>query len=252
MLDAMNATVTIRTECGGERNRISAFPSSGRWMTSGKFSGAIALVILLTQAWATGASATLSVPAVMAPEAGNALSVPVILNVEPGLKVAGLQFDLEFEPEVFDLDVASGAAVKPGSAATAAEKQASYSVLSPGKVRILVFGINQTVLASGEVAVIQFGLTRNNARPTEPLKLQNAILSDLSGSRVPETANDGAVRFSAEAPPGAAPFEGADAPIAGWAVPAVIISSVLVMGFAGILLRRHRSRPKALKVRKRG
>ena len=190
------------------------------------------------QTWAAGAGASLYLPEMKAPAEGHVLSAPVMLEIRPGHQVAGLQFDLEYDPSVFELE--SEAGVQPGIAATEAEKQVTYSPLGPGKIRVIVFGLNQTLLSDGEVASVRFVLNRLRARPMEQIKVSNAILADLSGTRVREDSRDGLVQFSSDNP-SAGLDRDAESVFPVGLVASVVVLLVLT---AAVIFWRSRSRPR--------
>ena len=131
------------------------------------------------------------------PAKGDTLTVPVLLEATPGHNIAGLQFELEFDADALSLPPKS--AVKTGSESARAEKQVSYSLIAPGKARVLVVGFNRNTLAGGEIVSIEFSLRRDRVELFEPVRVKNAVLSDLAGRKIPETSEDGGIRFSVAA-----------------------------------------------------
>jgi hypothetical protein len=194
-------------------------------------------MVVVFQAWAMAASATLSVPEVTMPEQGDTLTVPVYLDVKPDQQVAGLQFELEYAPEA--LEVAKTDAVFEGAVAKAAEKKVSYSLLSPGKVCVLIVGVNKNVLSNGEIATIQFTIRRDRAKPLEPLRLANATLANLSGVQVSDAMRNGAVRFphAAAANP---PEDRSSGDSGGLKVAAALALMVAIVAAAGVYLWKRK------------
>jgi hypothetical protein len=155
---------------------------------------ATVMLTTLVQVFMLGASASLRIPRVDTSSEINTVIVPVFLEVTPERMVAGLQFDLEFDADALDVDPQKG--IRPGEVILNAGKQLTCSMLSPGKIRVLIFGINRELIESGELVFIQFDLDRAKASHEEPLKLGNAVLSDLSGNQIPEEVIHGALIMS--------------------------------------------------------
>lgn len=173
-----------------------AYPIQGRRRT---LLLAAMLVMILTQTWATAATATLVAGEVNMSPDGQSAVLPVSLSAPAGQRVAALQFDVEFNPAVLEIPAKGG--IVEGAVTKAAGKQVNCSALSPGKMRVLIVGFNQETIANGDVAVLQFAMKRAIEREVEPVCLRNALLSDPNGSRVSEESRDGGIRRVAVAVP---------------------------------------------------
>src|SRR3972149_1682326 len=74
------------------------------------------------------------------------ISLPVSLQLSTGTQVASLQFYL-----IFDEALLSVGDVAEGEAALAASKSASWSVPSPGQLRVLVANLDNNAIDAGVV-----------------------------------------------------------------------------------------------------
>ena len=225
----------------GEPVRRGPVPPARRTGSSARsFSSAAVAIILLVQSLATAATATLTVGEAVAPSEGGSVSLPVLLTVPAGQRVAGIQFDVEFDPSA--LQVPATAGIVAGSAAKAAGKQVSCSVLAPGQIRVLVIGFNQETMSNGEVAAISFSMKQDHMHDREPVRLHNALLSDPAGIQVPVAGQDGGVNLANAAPSAAPPTRSTGHAIV---VPALGIAAVLAAGAAGGMAWRRRVRQKS-------
>jgi hypothetical protein len=144
---------------------------------------------------------------VLAAAAGNAIasvSVPVgalepgeqftiSINVEPNNAVAGMQFDLSFNPDIVTVDnVTEGDLLNQGGADTYLEDGEIDNVA--GTVTG-VFGViitpGQTVAAAGTFVVIT--MTAGSSGGSSLLTLSNVIIGDIDGNSIPVTVNDGTI-----------------------------------------------------------
>lgn len=116
---------------------------------------------------------------------GTTGTVSVNFVASPLAPVSSLQFDVSLPASglVFS-SIANGAQTPVG-------KTASAQVIpgTPDKLRVLVFGLNQTPFVTGEVAKITFsGLTG-----TYPLPVTGIIPASPAGVQVPATGTDGQI-----------------------------------------------------------
>jgi hypothetical protein len=124
---------------------------------------------------------------------------PVTLNIElrsaPGEAVAGVQFELAFAPHALSLQ-----GMEAGPSATAAGKLLSTNPVAAGRHRVIIAGLNQTAIADGPVVLLSITVT-SAAPGTFPVAIENVVLSDPAGKRVPAQATPGAVVTDDAAPP---------------------------------------------------
>lgn len=121
---------------------------------------------------------------------GDIIRLPATLTNGSSDTVAGLQFDVVFDPGLLRF---SG--VNPGAAATAAGKTVSESIITPGRVRVVVSGFNQTAIADGEVASVVFEVypTTPQLSSSTSVNIEGLIVSDPSGNAVAATSANGTV-----------------------------------------------------------
>jgi hypothetical protein len=81
-------------------------------------------------------------------QVGNTVEIK-ISYLGRGTAMSALQFDV-----AFDVDALRVSAVA-GNATTAAGKSLATSVLANGRIRFLIFGMNQTSIADGDVVVLK-------------------------------------------------------------------------------------------------
>ena len=111
--------------------------------------------------------------------AADTIAVPVHLEVAAAEAVAGIQFDLHFDPTALEF-----VRVEAGDQATAAEKSAHFNELSPGVLRVIIAGLNRNHMVTGPVVTIHLA-PQANAPAAATATLSDAILSDPFGTAVP-------------------------------------------------------------------
>ena len=120
----------------------------------------------------------------------NTFEIPVMIDVK-GDKVAALQFDMNYDQAqlVFENVVA-------GQALIAAEKGIAFNEVSPGKIRIIGYGLNQNPIENGELIKCQFKLASGSSIGISPLSLTDVVLSDPDANIVPSNVTDGKVTIN--------------------------------------------------------
>lgn len=131
---------------------------------------------------------------------GDLVAIPVTLAPNAGEQVAGLQFDLLFDPRVLALR-----SIDAGAAATQAGKLVSSNPVGNGKQRVIVAGLNQTAIPAGEIVRVAFSLDSQTAPGKYPLTASGLVLSDPAGKRLPGDVAIGAVIVTGDAAPVAKP-----------------------------------------------
>jgi len=162
-------------------------------------------------------------------DSGEQFSVSIV--VVPGTAIAGMQFDLHFDPSLVTVDdIQEGDLLEQDGASTffnsgEVDNQAGIirgafgAIISPG----------QTVSAQGTFATIT--LTARKQSASCPLSLSSVIVGDIDGNSVPVSLdNEGS------------PVTTAQRPVFRWWVLSVIVGAALVLIAAtitGVLFRRH-------------
>jgi hypothetical protein len=112
-----------------------------------------------------------------------------------GAQVAGLQFDVLYNPSALSLSSAQA-----GSAATLASKSIAFNLESPGDTRFIIFGLNQNVIGNGSVADLKFQVSSTAPAGPYNLSLSGIVGSDASGHAVTITNLNPAPTASAPEP----------------------------------------------------
>jgi len=158
----------------------------------------LALVLLASarpvQAQSSGAS--LSAGSASGLPGDTGLSIPVSLSSDAGTEVTGLNFDLNFDSTRLTVQN-----VTIGGTASSAGKALSWSTPSSGRVRVLIFGLNQTAIQNGTVANVVVGVNMGASPGSSTLSFSNAMATDPSGSPVPLSTSSGAFTITAPPPP---------------------------------------------------
>ncbi len=138
------------------------------------------LILLLSTPLAHAAQLTLGAPRIGA----NGWEAPLTLTPGSGENVASMQFDLLVPP-----GITNAASAQASQAAALAGKQAIYSVVGPGQVRVVIAGLNQSALQGGEVATLYLG-PAGEGQAAPSAWLASPVLASPAGERVPvETDN---------------------------------------------------------------
>lgn len=104
---------------------------------------------------------------------------PVTLQLAPGENVASMQFDVSLPP-LLSTEISA----QISEAAQMAGKQAIFSQTAPGRLRVVVAGLNQSPIPSGTVATLRLGAPATGA-PAPSVELQSPVLASPSGERIP-------------------------------------------------------------------
>ena len=110
---------------------------------------------------------------------GARIPVTIELETEPGEEVAGIQFDLLFDSSMLDLFN-----VRAGQAAVDADKDVDHSLVQPGRVRVVISGINQEPIPNGNVAVIGFDVSSAAPLGATGVGLEGVLMSDPDAQSV--------------------------------------------------------------------
>lgn len=152
-------------------------------LTNPRHSALRLLALLLVIGTSIGAgAATLTVGA---PRMGpSGWEAPVTMQLAPGENVASMQFDVAL-PSGFS----SGASARASDAALASGKQAMFSEIAPGQVRVVIAGLNQATLTNGAVATLYLG--GGAAGQSAPaIGIKGPVLASPTGERVAVRVNE--------------------------------------------------------------
>jgi hypothetical protein len=170
----------------------------GYWVKAVPVLLSLSLVLALPQLAMAATATIVSVTTPAEVEAGEQFTVNVA--VEPGTEIAGVQFNLSFDPSLVTVDsVAEGNLLSQGGAAT------YFSLGSIDNVAGIVSGVagaivtpGQTVSAAGTFAIIT--VTAETQGGTCPLTLSGVIAGDINGQPVEVTIVNGQVTINAGTP----------------------------------------------------
>ncbi len=118
----------------------------------------------------------------------SGVSLPITLTAGTGENVCGIQFDLWYDGDALNIDT-----VEIGEAADEAAKDVSFSILEPGRARVIVAGFNQNVIGSGIVSYVVFSVAGDAPDAAYPVTLTAVLLSDPWGLAVPASGLAGVV-----------------------------------------------------------
>jgi len=108
-----------------------------------------------------------------------------------GAQIAGVQFDLIYDPNTFTLTPTAGAA------ATAAGKGVQTNMVQSNDMRLIVTGINQTPIASGDIADLSIHIATNATAGPHSLAFSGVVATTPAATVVAVTATNGTVNVSA-------------------------------------------------------
>ena len=114
---------------------------------------------------------------------GSTAAVAVQLSAD-GDRVSALQFDLTH-------DASLGMSITGGGTTAVAGKSIFVGQVAPGHLRILVAGLNSSVLEDGVVASLSLFAVASTATGNSAVDVGSAVASDPSGQRVELTTGSG-------------------------------------------------------------
>ena len=117
--------------------------------------------------------------------AGTTVSVPVSISTG-SVGISSIQFDLGYGAGV------SSDTVTIGPAAQSAGKSLQSNFVD-GRVRVLVFGLNQSVIQSGVVAIAKLRLSAFLPAGDIPVTLSAVTASDAQGMNIPLTLQNNVI-----------------------------------------------------------
>lgn len=152
-------------------------------------------VLLLMLMAAICGSQALARPAVLAVDAasgdsGTTVSIPVLFDAGAD-GVQALQFDLMFSPAL------SFVSASAGDAAAQAGKTVMANAL-PGRVRVLIYGLDRNLMRSGAVADLRLHISGNALSGPIPIVICGIVASDADGRPVLTYGTAGSVSVLAQ------------------------------------------------------
>jgi hypothetical protein len=145
---------------------------------------AASIALLLFMSATCSYVAMAAVISLQPPAETSLLRIPVILSGEGDETLAGLQFDLSYDPAQYTLE-----ALEAGGAATDAAKEAILSEPVPGTGRILITGFNDNELADGHVATVVLR-PRVPSASAQGISITQPLATDPFGNTIPLAYSD--------------------------------------------------------------
>lgn len=138
------------------------------------------LMILVFCPMAQAASLSISDITKTIEDPQESIVLGVDLNLEKDEEILALNFDLSFDSSSLILKK-----VVIGPAAQNSGKTLSYSETSPGKAKVIIFGLNREVVSNGQIANIIFEAKEQGASVISKIVLDNALASDKQANSIP-------------------------------------------------------------------
>ncbi|MBI2945511.1 MAG: pre-peptidase C-terminal domain-containing protein [Candidatus Wallbacteria bacterium] len=185
------ATLTVKGVAAGTGSltveRIDAADSSANSLSG--IAGSTASVTVLA---GSAPTVTLGRGAVAA---GGAIDVPVQFDNVTGTAVGGLQLDIEFDSTVLSIT-----GVRAGAALLGSGYQVASALQAPGRMRVVVFGLDASALPSGNILLLKVEASQTALQGTvRGLVGSGFSVSDTAGNEVQATLLDGSIEIAPSA-----------------------------------------------------
>ncbi len=109
----------------------------------------------------------------------NQVSMPIVLAGDTVGQVSALNFKLNFNP-----DALQAVSVRPGIAATSADKRVMANISASGTYTVVLIGMNQTTCRSGEIAEVVFERLKGAPSSSWALGISELTLSSPDGTPI--------------------------------------------------------------------
>ncbi len=121
--------------------------------------------------------------------AGDAgVSISITLTADAGEDVCGIQLDI-----LYNADFLSVEGTESGEAAVEAAKDVHFSIIEPGRARLIVAGFNQNVFSDVIVAYVQFAIAAGAPYAVDVVAPVAVLISDPWGLDIPAAGIAGAI-----------------------------------------------------------
>jgi hypothetical protein len=107
-----------------------------------------------------------------------------------GAQIAGLQYDLIYDPNTFTITASAG------PAATAAGKTISTNSVQPNDLRVIVTAVNQTTISDGDVTDLSIQVAPHAAAANYPLAFSGVVGTTPGATAVSLGATNGAINVA--------------------------------------------------------
>lgn len=150
----------------------------------------LSILLLLVLAWPQQVYAQeevkLVVGSALASPGANGVSIPVSISPDPRIEVSGLNFGISFDPTRLTFSHAM-----IGSSASYAGKSVIVASPSPGELRAIIFGLNQSVIPDGTIAYLFFDVRTDSPTGVTVLDVTGAAATSPYSQAVPVLATSG-------------------------------------------------------------
>lgn len=116
------------------------------------------------------------------------VDISITLTADAGEEVCGIQLDILYNNDFLDLDGAES-----GEAAADAGKDVNFSIIEPGRARLIVAGFNQNVIPNGIVSYVHFSIAAGAPDAVYPVAPVAVLMSDPWGLDIPAAGIAGAI-----------------------------------------------------------
>ena len=127
-------------------------------------------------------AATLSLSDATAIPSQTHVAFPLSLSLAFGEQLTAVTLDVQF-----DTTIAQWGSVTLDPAVVALGKQVTSNVLSPGHIRVIVYGLDRQILSAGSLGQLFLDVSTSAPIGNSPITLQNGLASDPSGTDVAVT-----------------------------------------------------------------
>jgi cohesin domain-containing protein len=121
---------------------------------------------------------------------GSTVTLAVHVASTGGSLPTVINFDLVFDATRLSV---SPAAIICDASCQAGQKLAQASLVEPGRLRVLVFGLNTTAIPDGNLVGVPFAVAATAATGLAPVDGQKQVVSDASAAALPSAFVDGAI-----------------------------------------------------------
>ena len=140
---------------------------------------ALAAILLISGA-SSAYAATIDLGDGSGPPGTADITIPLDISYEGDPDVASFNLDVHY-----DVDKLAYKNIANGESATSAGKQVVASTPAANTIRVILFGLNQTVLEEGTTAYLTFDIKPEAAAGISELTIDNATAADAQAESVP-------------------------------------------------------------------
>jgi len=125
---------------------------------------------------------------------GDTVTVPVMLSDESSGPVSTMDFELRYDPNVFEPVHAAN-----GAAAAAADKNVSGNANGAGEYKVIVVGLNQNAIPAGEVASVVLRRMPDATDAQSNVRIVNTTFADVNANEIPSRGDSRSISLDPNA-----------------------------------------------------